>query len=184
MIVIRYPLTLVRLTLVRWVVDSQFATIRKLCRSDKSDQDSQCFLICFDMETFHKSPANLFEIRTDSQIERIRANPICIRTTPNANPSTQCRMPEHNGHTSCVGLPGFRRLKLVTAWRGRPRVCSKPRILPQESAGLAKPSWIIRICLFSFHRFVFVLFAFIVVNTTVVVESPFIGVVNLLDLLA
>ena len=27
----------------------------------------------------------------------------------------------------------------------------------------------------TFHRFVFVLFAFIVVNTTVVVESPFIG---------
>ena len=27
--------------------------------------------------------------RTDSQTERIRANPIRIRTTPNANPSTQ-----------------------------------------------------------------------------------------------
>ena len=40
-------------------------------------------------------PANLFAIRTDSQNELIRANPISIRTTPNANGSTQLSIAPH-----------------------------------------------------------------------------------------
>ena len=41
-------------------------------------------------------PANWFAIRIDSQNELIRANPISIRTTPNANRSTLCNPTLHS----------------------------------------------------------------------------------------
>ena len=73
-----------------WVVDSQFATIRTLNRFARIRPG---FAMLLDILRFNQdataSPANWFAIRTDSQTERIRANPISIRTTPNANPSTQ-----------------------------------------------------------------------------------------------
>ena len=75
---------------VPWVVDSQFARIRKLNGFARIRPGYTRLLDVVRIALLLTARLRLgFAIRTDSQTERIRANPISIRITPIANPSTQ-----------------------------------------------------------------------------------------------